>query len=266
MQKLDRLGWTAGVALTSQGVRIGVRANRADAIERITRQLPAGWNFAKSPIVDVMYSISAHDNLPGSRIQRFNLLYAGIQRLARTTDFNELIDAFEDDLHLTVAATTPRRIFFKAGVVGWKGCAILITGPESSGKSTLVKSLVEAGATYYSDEYAVMDRKGHLHPYPVRMRTRPSGADESALPIRLGTRPLPVGAIVLTHYKPRAVFKPREVSPGEAVLTLLGNCYTPMKNPEATLALLASVTESATVLKGVRGEARNAVEAILSSI
>ncbi|HEY6332315.1 MAG TPA: hypothetical protein VI756_23525 [Blastocatellia bacterium] len=266
MQKLDRLGWTAGIALTSQGVRIGVRANRADAIERVTRQLPAGWTFAKSPIVDVMYSISAHDNLPGSRVQRFNLLYAGIQRLARTTDFNELMKAFEDDLHVTVAATTPRRIFFKAGVVAWKGRAILVAGPESCGKTTLVNALVEAGAIYYSDEYAVMDRKGLLHPYPVRMSVERSAHLQPEARVKLGTRPLNIGTILLSQYKPRAVFKPVEASPGEAVLTLLGICFTPMKNPEATLSLLASVASTATVLKGNRGEAGDAARKILSGL
>ena len=43
-------------------------------------------------------------------------------------------------------------------IVTWgRGRAIVIPGRTFSGKSTLVAELVRAGATYYSDEYAVED-------------------------------------------------------------------------------------------------------------
>jgi hypothetical protein len=32
-----------------------------------------------------------------------------------------------------------------------------------SGKTTLVSELIRAGATYYSDEYAVIDERGRVH-------------------------------------------------------------------------------------------------------
>ena len=41
----------------------------------------------------------------------------------------------------------------------------MVPGRSLSGKSTLVLSFVERGADYYSDEYAVFDSEGRVHPY-----------------------------------------------------------------------------------------------------
>src|ERR1700733_3548540 len=272
MEKLDRLGWTVGRAVASQGVRVGIRANRVDALERVAEQLPEGWKPARSRIVDMMYSISSHQNLPNSRVQRFNLLFGGAQRLARTMDFEELLAAFNHDLHVPVAATARKRMFFQAGVVGWKGQAILAPGADSSGKTRLVRALVEAGATYYSNEFAVLDPEGQVHPYAVSMEIESDDAGRPKIvPVRtmgwpVGKKPLPIGVIVLSQYKQGAVFNPARATPGEAVLTFLANCFSPLREPDATLSLLAGVASGATVLKGVRGEAREAVDAILSRI
>jgi len=76
-----------------------------------------------------------------------------------------VFEAFETDLQLYVAEMAPRRLFVHAGVVGWRGQAIIIPGRTFTGKTTLVAALVKAGATYYSDEYAVLDVRGRVHPY-----------------------------------------------------------------------------------------------------
>ena len=65
-----------------------------------------------------------------------------------------------------MAAETRERVFVHAGVVGWKGHAIVIPGRSRSGKTTLVAELVKAGAEYYSDEFAVLDAEGRVHPFP----------------------------------------------------------------------------------------------------
>src|ERR671929_229610 len=86
-----------------------------------------------------------------------------------------------------------------AGVVGWQGRAILIPGRSFSGKSTLVAALVRAGATYYSDEFAVLDERGRVHPFPKKLSmrlegsARPRFAPVEELGGRRGTTPLRVG-------------------------------------------------------------------------
>ena len=57
-----------------------------------------------------------------------------------------------------------------AGAVAWRDRGIVIPGRSHSGKTTLVRALVEA-ARYYSDEFAVLDPQGRLHPYPLPLRS-----------------------------------------------------------------------------------------------
>src|SRR5262245_11510226 len=53
-----------------------------------------------------------------------------------------------------------------SGVVAHDGGAVLLPGSTGSGKSTLVAELVRRGALYLSDEYALVDGAGDVHPYP----------------------------------------------------------------------------------------------------
>ena len=67
-----------------------------------------------------------------------------------------------------VANYAPDRVFVHAGVVAWRGRALVLPGTSFAGKTTLVAELVRAGAIYYSDEYAVLDEQGRVHPYSAR--------------------------------------------------------------------------------------------------
>ncbi len=166
MEKVDRLGWVAGTAFKAYGTRIGVRVNQPDVLGRLEKVFPPGWKPLRSPMVDHMYSLRLGRNTPRSRIRRFNLLYSESVRVARSMDLGEVIQAFESELERFVALTARTRLFVHAGVVGWRDCAILLPGRSFSGKTTLVTAMVRAGASYYSDEYAVLDSRGRVHPYP----------------------------------------------------------------------------------------------------
>src|SRR5262249_10892217 len=119
-----------------------------------------------SQVVDFLYSIVVGRQSENSKIQRFSLLYFGAGRLARTKDFESLLKSFESELQLLVADNARRRTFVHAGVVAWNNRAVVIPGMSFSGKTTLVSKLVQAGAKYYSDEYAVLDEHGLVHPFP----------------------------------------------------------------------------------------------------
>ena len=175
MEKIDRLGWAAGMAFVSHGVRIGIRVSSPEILDRIEGVLPLHSKPARGPRVGSLYSLIVSGTKVGSKTRRFNILYADVKRLARTTDTDEALEALEDHLQLYVAEHAPRRVFVHAGVVGWRGKAVVIPGRTMTGKSTLVKALVEAGATYYSDEYAVLDKRGRVHPYARPLAMRPIG-------------------------------------------------------------------------------------------
>lgn len=268
MKKVDRLGWVAGFALKSYGVRIGVRSNDASALDRAREFLPAGWQYSKTPVVERVYSILAGGG-PRANGRRFSLLYGDHLRIARLTSLDDLFDRFESDLRLFVAELARHRVFVHAGVVGWKGKAIVIPGRSYSGKSTLVAALVRAGATYYSDEYAVFDSKGMVHPFSKPLEIRAEGeytqarVTVSELGGKSGTKPLPVGLVLMTGYKNGATWRPRKLSPGKGVLEMLFNTVSARKSPEKALSTLRQVTRKAEVLKGVRGDTTAIVDVLL---
>lgn len=211
--------------------------------------------------MDILYSVvvGGAGSRPG--VRRFNLLYANALRVARSLDLGEVIDAFEANVHLHIAEAAPRRRFVHAGVVGWRGEAILIPGRSHSGKSTLVAALVAAGATYYSDEYAVLDERGRVHPYPkpLSLRANPGGKATwhpvETLGWSAGSTPLPIGLVVVSQYKAGAVWRPRRLSTGHRVLALLANTVSACRQPAVALATLQRVAANAVILKGGRGEA-----------
>ena len=81
---------------------------------------------------------------------------------------------FDSLLRVAVGEYAVDRVFLHAGVVGWRGKAIIIPADSFKGKSTLVAELVRNGATYFSDEFAVVDANGLVRrmengPDPRRM-------------------------------------------------------------------------------------------------
>ena len=272
MEKIDRLGWAAGTAFAAYGSRIGVRVNRPELLERLREVFPPGWKPAKSPVVDHMYSLLSGRNDPKSRIRRFNLLYSESVRVARSTDLDQVIQAFESDLQNFVELTARTRLFVHAGVVGWGNRAILVPGRSFSGKTTLVTAMVRAGASYYSDEYAVLDSRGRVHAFPKPPSIR-EGDGVSSRRCALdeldgfqGTRPLRVGLVVMSQYKPGSRWRPRELSPGQAVLALLANTVSARLQPQLALGTLGKAVSRAPALKGVRGEAEETAETLLNQL
>jgi hypothetical protein len=269
MKKVDRLGWAAGFALKSYGVRIGVRSNDASALDRVCQHLPSGWQNSSTPLVDRVYSILVGGTGARANVRRFSLLYGDHLRIARSTNLDDVFERFESDLRLFVAELARHRVFVHAGVVGWKGKAIVIPGRSYSGKSTLVAALVRAGATYYSDEYAVFDAKGLVHPFSKPLEIRVEGEfAQSRVTVgelggKSGTKPLPVGLVLMTSYKRGAKWRPRKLSPGKGVLEMLFNTVSARRSPEKALSALQHVTRKAEVLKGVRGDTSAVVDALL---
>jgi hypothetical protein len=160
-------------------------------------------------------------------------------------------------------------VFVHAGVVGWRGKAILIPGRSHTGKTTLVAELVRAGATYYSDEYAVLDEKGRVHPYlkPLGIREgddyRQTMYTPESIGGKVGTKPLPVGHVLVSGYKEGARWRPRPISAGQAVLALLDNAVSARRQPEKVMAALKTVASNANALKSERGEASAVSEFVI---
>jgi hypothetical protein len=160
-----------------------------------------------------------------------------------------------------IAGHAPDFVFVHAGVIAIGKLAIVIPGRSLSGKTTLVAALIEAGATYYSDEYAVIGAGGLLHPYPqpisLRYDPRSSGV-MVPVPVaaeQLGRRPIAPGLVVLTRYRPGTDWEPARLAPAEAALALLEHTVAVRSRPVDALAVLRRLCLEAPVLTGPRGEA-----------
>lgn len=233
--------------------------------------LPPGWKPASSLVVERLYSLVIGGESARPNLRRFHLLYANAARVGRSTDLENVLQLFESDLQLYVAEAAPRRVFVHAGVVGWRGRAILIPGRSLSGKTTLVAELVRAGATYYSDEYAVLDQRGRVHPYARRLGIRGDGFQSERRAVEQlggtrGTKPLPVGLVVVTRYSPGARWRPRSLSAGQGALALLDNTVSIQRQPEVVFPVLKQVASKAPIIRGVRGEAGHIVDSILATL
>ena len=170
---------------------------------------------------------------------------------------------------LTVATLARGLVFVHGGVVGWQNRAIVMPGRSLSGKSTLVLALVEAGANYYSDEYAVFDSDGRIHPYwrPPKLRVASDQEAASRLlgGVVSGSPPLPItlGLVLISRYEAGSRWLPRQLSCGETLLGLLDNTVPLRLRPEESVKTLAKAVANAQGFEGMRGEAADFAEQAL---
>jgi hypothetical protein len=182
--------------------------------------------------------------------------------VAGVTDARAVAALIGDDMEFRVALHSPRRLFVHAAAVAWGGHVIALPARTCAGKSTLAVELVRAGATYYSDEFAVLDVEGLVRPFtrPLRLRGRDGTPPRDIHPEELGgtagSEALPLGLVVATTYRAGARWRPHPMSPGEVALALFANTVIARRRPAHAATLIArAVGRGATGVHGARGEA-----------
>ena len=159
-----------------------------------------------------------------------------------------------------------RAVHAGAVLVGNK--ALLLPGSTHAGKSSLVAELLRRGATYLSDEYALVDSLGHVHPYPRPLLLR-NGRPEQfpVLPGELNSRfaraAAPVGWVLSLKYKPDGAWSVGQVAQSEGVMMLLKNTPHALEESPELVSLFLRAVEGARCYSGIRGDALNAAEQIL---
>jgi hypothetical protein len=268
--RLGRLAWRAGTCFDAYGLRVGVRFNDPALLDRLFPHLPPGWRPCASAEVDQIFSVWLSRS--GRRGRVVGRVYAGGQRRAVAEDLGEAFSVLESEIRQSVAAAARGRTFVHAGVVGWRGRAILVPGRSRSGKTTLVAELVKAGAVYYSDEFAVLDAHGRVHPFAKSLSIREGGCALHEVVRRrhaeelggsCGERPLPVGLVVLASYRPGADWRPETLTRGQAILEMLAHTVPARLRPAASLEALERAVARAVVVRGERGEANDVAVPLL---
>ncbi len=182
-------------------------------------------------------------------------------------------DYFEAIVRVLIAEHAVELVFLHSGAVVWNGKAIIFPANSFSGKSTIVAEFVRRGAIYYSDEYAILDKLGQLHPFPrlISLRDFTDGFrrnDVSAESIGgdIGVNPIPVSYVMLLQYQANARFAPQILSHGNGLLQLIPQAISLRFKSKFTLEVLNTVANNAIVLKSLRGEAKNTVAKIIKLV
>ena len=249
------------------GLRVSIAASQPSLLDSIVAMLEPEIQPTVPGEVDVAYQIKEEDGAVGG--EKYSL-FEQEQLVGCDLNFAAALQLLERELHHFVAQHSKDHVFIHAGVVGWAGQAILLPGQTYSGKSTVVMELVRAGARYYSDEYAVIDPSGRVHPFrrPIRLRDPRGGINR--IPIGNFGESEPTGAvlearlILFTTYQRCGRWDMTRLSEGEAMMGLIQNTVAARVRVAASMRAAAQLARSAKAFAGTRGESAESVAEILN--
>jgi hypothetical protein len=253
--------------LESYGVKIGVGSNNERFLKRIENHLPN--IFPGAFALDDQLE-SEHDFLINVNDDGLFELYKDGEKIT-CGDSEENFFRFScGKLRLTVAEFAVGKVFLHSGVIGWKGKAIIFPAKSFQGKTTLVKEFIKKGASYFSDEYAVLDEKGFVHPFPKTLslrgivdKYRQIEFSAESFGSEMGTAPVPVGMVVITEYEDGAEWDPEILSAGEAIMEIIPHTIPIRNKPKFSLQVLNKLVNRAIIAKSKRGEATEFVDLLL---
>lgn len=253
------------ISFEAFGVKVGVELNDDRHLPEISRRLGevlpgGGLNFIEQDEAERVLKVR-YDGKNGFEI------YKDGERINGGENAENLPDFLESQIRLTVAEYAAGKVFLHAGAVGWKEQAVIIPASSFSGKTTLVAELIKKGATYYSDEYAVLDENGLVHPFPKSLSMRGILDDyrqverpAKSFGATVGETPLPVGMVLICKFKKSEKqarkFVPKILSEGQGMLEILAHTIPIRYNPKFALKILNKVASRAIIAKFTRGEAK----------
>jgi hypothetical protein len=250
-----------GVHVTLRTDAIGVFGGLIDS----DRELLPGWRrtSGKEDGIAASYDLRTSNRPP----QAYEL-FSENERIA-VGDEAAMLRSFVRHAELLVAERSPDYLFVHAGVVGWGGRAVLMPGHSMAGKTTLVRTFLDAGATYYSDEYAVLDREGRVHPYPrplsIRCRSEePRGDVRYERPPAPRERPALAVALILATSYCGSRWRPRRLTAAWSVIELMRHTVAARGTPAHSMPILNRTTVAAHAFAGPRGEAPDLVAKAIS--
>jgi hypothetical protein len=248
--------------LSAFGLVIDIDADDARVLALLDRQLPQFPSGPRAQAPDVQYRVTSRHQPDRVVVVR------GRRTIATMGDVAGATDRLVSDLQSTFGRRAAGWTFVHAGVVAIGARAVLLPALSGAGKTTLVAALLRAGARYGSDEFAVLDRDGHVHPYARHLALR--AGDRFVPPAEFGGQMMPSGlpaaAVIFTAFQPPAALDLHPIPPGQTVLRLLEHCLGARERPKETLQALQALARHAPGFAGVRGEADETARDVIASV
>lgn len=270
MALLKRNDLNHSIHIESHGVVLRLTSNSPDALDavlpEINANLPGCTIHAERTHFDHEFTYIWN---PG----RLDGVYKNREKIAVRRRREWAFQLLGSQVRLAVAEYAPKHTFVHAGVVAVDGKAIVIPAKSFAGKTTLTYELVKRGAIYYSDEYAVIDQDGFIHPFPKDISMRGIIDDQTQVEIKpesiggtIGTKPVRAGLIVITHYGESSKWRPKTLTVGQGFLELITHTIPIRQNPELAVTALRKMLDGASILKSRRGDAGKTADAIIKMI
>lgn len=246
------------LVFAAYGVTCELLVEQDELFDWVCEVLPPGWEEGDPEAVQARVALTGGGDVLVDDVP-----------VASTRAAWHAIGVVDATIRARISLLAPAHIFVHAGVVAHAGRAIVMPGNSMSGKSRLVAALLRAGAAYCSDEYAVLDAQGQVHPYPKPLSVRvyrrfqkDVPAEDFGAPVASG--PLQVGLIVMTSYEEGAGWNPDRGSAAEAALALLEHTIPVRSRPGEAMAAVQRAAAGAIVLKGPRGDAAPVATSLLA--
>jgi hypothetical protein len=250
---------------TGFGCRFEVRCSSRSLMAEVTKHLPPLTEPSPSQWVRKRFVVRAPGACAcGTRHTGYDV-WSGRRSIAASTSRSAALHDLRAAVKLWIAELAPRRTFVHAGAVVWRGRVVILPGRTHSGKTTLVRSLLAAGAEYLSDDMAVIDDDGKVWPYPQLLGLRDPAVDVRAGPVAqrdvsveslhvpTARGPLSVGAVIFTSYEAAASWQPETLTAGAAALAMLEHTVAVRRYPEQSLRRVAVLAGGAELrLRGPR--------------
>lgn len=252
----------------SYGVFVRIESNLQEMVDEAEKLVKVSLLNNVRPVVkkkfDLVFQLDR--NKRGTRIISQNE-----NEIARGGTHKKFFKFFDSVIRVAVAERAPGLVFLHAGVVGWKGKAVIIPADSFKGKSTLVSELVRNGAEYYSDDFAIIDHDGLVHPFARRINRRTEDYKTYEVTVEelggsYGKTPIPVGFVLFTEYKKDAKWSPKMLKPGQGVLELIPFTLCLRHRPDFSLEVLNKVVVNAIIISSLRSTAEKFAKTLLNYI
>lgn len=251
----------------SYGVRVKVESDSQELLSKARQTVIAAF-INRAVFIETVNTSAEHTF--GIAFDGTNyFLFKNGQQLSYGESERVFFKYLNSILRIEVAEYAESKVFLHAGVVGWKGKAIVIPASSFQGKTTLTAELVRNGADYYSDEYAILDNRGYVHPFPRKLSMRFGTTREKEVTVeelggKSGGDPIQVGMVLLTGFEKGAMWEPTVLSPGKGIIEIIPHTIPIRQNPEFSLKVLDLVARRAIIVKSPRGDAKKFAKFLLA--